>query len=248
MKTILKKPCGLHCIKVNNLSVTIAENEILKNINLHIHCGKLNVLIGKNGAGKSTLVKALLGEVAYTGSIEFKNRENGDLQKMKIGYVPQTINIDQNTPTSVYDLIAGFEYSFPVFLGKRKKIVQEIKEHLKLFEADGLIDKQLCNLSGGELQRVLLSFAVMDSPNLLLLDEPVSGVDKQGMELFYKNITYLKKNYDMAIILISHDLEYVADYADEVVLIDKEILKKGSVREVYESREFKEIFGNIDII
>ena len=112
-----------------------------------------------------------------------------------------------------------------------------------MFDAEGLIDKQVCNLSGGQLQRVLLSLAVMDEPNLLLLDEPVSGIDQNGMELFFRTMTYLKEHYDLAIILISHDLDYVAKYADHVVLLDKTVLKQGTVREVYDSPEFERIFS-----
>lgn len=105
-----------------------------------------------------------------------------------------------------------------------------------------MLDKQVCNLSGGELQRVLLSMAIMDSPNLLLLDEPVSGIDRNGMELFYKTIYQLKEHYDLAIILISHDLDYVKRYADKVILLEKTVLKQGSVKEVYQSKEFLKVF------
>lgn len=246
MRKIIQ-PCGLHCMKVNHLSVSIGTQEILTDINLHIHCGTLNAVIGKNGAGKSTLVRAMLGDLPYTGSIEFKDREDGRLQKLKIGYVPQNINIEKHTPVSVYDLIAGFQSRFPVFLHKKKQLYKEIKESLKIFEADTLIDKQVCNLSGGELQRVLLSLAVMDEPNLLLLDEPVSGIDQNGMELFYKLMDYLKRNFDLAVILISHDLDYVAKYADWVVLLDKTVLIQGTVREVYRSGEFQQVFGKMEV-
>ena len=125
---------------------------------------------------------------------------------------------------------------------RRKKIEARIKETLEVFEAEELIDKQVCNLSGGQLQRVLLSMAIMDEPNLLLLDEPVSGIDQNGMELFYKTMDYLKTHYDLAIILISHDLDYVAKYADHVVLLDKTVVKQGTVKEVFESKEFERIF------
>lgn len=246
MRKIIQ-PCGLHCIKVNHLGVTIGTQEILTDINLHIHCGTLNAVVGKNGAGKSTLVRAMLGEVPYTGSIEFKDREDGRLQKLKIGYVPQAVNIEKHTPVSVYDLIAGFQSRFPVCLHKRRGLYEKIKDSLKLFEADSFIDKQLCNLSGGELQRVLLTLAVMDEPNLLLLDEPVSGIDQNGMELFYRLMDYLKRNFDLAAILISHDLDYVAKYADWVVLLDRTVLKQGTVKDVYHSPEFRQVFGKTEV-
>ena len=94
------------------------------------------------------------------------------------------------------------------------------------------------------MQRVLLSMAVMDEPNLLLLDEPVSGIDQNGMDLFYHTISELKKHYDLSIILISHDLDYVAQYADQVILIDGTVKKQGTVRQVYESEEFRQVFGS----
>lgn len=236
------KPCGLHCIKVNHLGVNLGGQEILKDINLHIHCGSLNAIIGRNGAGKSTLIRAILGDIPHTGNIEFKDSENGRIQKLKMGYVPQSLNIEKQTPVSVYDMIAAYQSNVPVFAIKSKKQKERILEHLRIFEADYLIDKQVCNLSGGELQRVMLSMAIMDEPNLLLLDEPVSGIDQNGMELFYRTIYQLKENYDLAVILISHDLAYVKKYADKVILLDGTILKQGTVKEVFSSAEFENVF------
>lgn len=241
------QPCGLHCIKMHDISVTIGEQKILENINLHIHCGTLAAIIGKNGAGKSTLVKAILGDIPHSGTIEFKDREDGKLQRLRIGYVPQSLNVEKKTPISVYDMIAGYESKYPVFWKKSRKLYQKIQDHLAIFQAEELIDKQVCNLSGGELQRVLLSMAIMDEPHLLLLDEPVSGIDQNGMELFYHTISELKKYYDLAIILISHDLDYVAQYADQVILLDKTIIRQGNVRQVYESPEFYQVFGGFDL-
>ncbi len=244
--TVLRKiikPCGLHCIKVNHLGVTLGGQEILKDINLHIHCGSLNAIIGRNGAGKSTLIRAILGDIPHSGNIEFKDSENGRIQKLKIGYVLQSLNIEKQTPVSVYDMIAAYQSNVPVFAIKSRRQRERILEHLRVFQAEYLLDKQVCNLSGGELQRVMLSMAIMDEPNLLILDEPVSGIDQNGMELFYKTIYQLKENYDLAVILISHDLEYVKRYADKVVLLDGTILKQGSVKEVFASTEFARVFS-----
>ena len=246
MKKIMK-PCGLHCIRIQNLGVKFGEEEILKDVNLHIHCGTINAISGQNGAGKSTLVRAILNDIPHEGTIEFKDRENGRIQKLKIGYVPQNINIEKNTPVSVYDLIAGYNYMTPVCFWKSKKIRQEILEVLRVFEVEDLIDRQVCNLSGGQLQRVLLAMSIMDEPNLLLLDEPVSGIDQNGMELFYRTIKYLKENFDLSIILISHDLEYVKQYADQVILLDQTVKKAGTAKTVFASEEFAAVFASEEL-
>lgn len=234
--------CGLHCIQVKNISVRDGATTIIEDINLHIHCGKLTVIIGRNGAGKSTLIKAILGELKHEGSVEFTNLKNQMVSNMKVGYVPQNLNIEKNTPMSVYDLFAGYVSNSPIFLFKSNKLLAKLKEQLSIFDAQELIDKRVSDLSGGELQRVLLSIAITPIPNLLLLDEPVSGVDRNGMELFYHSINMLKENYDLAMIIVSHDFEFVKRYADHVILLDKVIVKEGTPSEVLESDEFKQIF------
>jgi len=107
-----------------------------------------------------------------------------------------------------------------------------------------LIDKKLGDLSGGELQRVLLAFATISNPELLILDEPISGVDNNGSEMFYELIDDLKKKMDIAIILVSHDFNFVAKYADRVILMDKTIIYEGTPNEVFSSDKFKEYFGD----
>ena len=237
-----KNKCGLHCIKAENISVKIGKDEIIKDVNIHIHCGQLTVVIGKNGAGKSTLLKALLGEVKHTGKINIYNKKQQKYDKLKIGYVPQSMNIEKHMPTTVYDFMAGMISNIPIWLKKDDKIYKLIKEQLRLFEAETLIDKSLGDLSGGELQRVLLAIATQNQPNLLILDEPISGIDKNGIKLFFEQINMLKKEYDMAIILVSHDLNMVKQYADKVILLNKTVVKKGTPEEVFNSQEYKEIF------
>ena len=241
-KKITTNACGLCCIKVKNLGVRFGSEVVLDNINLHVHCGTITEIIGKNGGGKSTFVKALLGEVKHTGEIEYRNIEGGDRKNLRIGYVPQNLNIDKSTPMSVYDLFASFCFNVPVLI-KSKKIYAKVKEALKEFDAEDLIDKQIGTLSGGQLQRVLISMAVMDKPKLLILDEPVSGIDSAGMKVFYDKMKYLKEHYDMAILIVSHDLEYVYHYADNVMLLDNTILAYGSPKEVYTTKAFDDTFG-----
>lgn len=237
--------CGLHCTKINNISVNISGQEILKNVSIHVHCGQLTVIIGRNGAGKSTLLKAILGEVEHSGNIVFTDMKDNRTKKIKIGYVPQKINVERHMPTTVYDLFASCISDIPVFLKKDKKLYKEIKEQLNIFGADELIDKSIGELSGGELQRVLIAIATKPIPNLLILDEPVSGIDENGTRSFYKILQELKNKYDMSIILLSHDFELTKQYADKVILLDKEVIKEGTPEQVFESLEFKCKFGQI---
>ena len=240
-----KKACGLHCTKINNISVKFGNDVILKNVSIHIHCGELTVIIGRNGAGKSTLLKAILGEVEHKGNIIFTDEKDNLTKKIKIGYVTQKLNIEKHMPTTVFDMFASCISYIPVFMKKDKKIYKEIKEHLKIFGVDRLIDKSIGDLSGGELQRVLIAMATKPIPNLLILDEPVSGIDKNGIRDFYQILNRLKAEYDMSIILVSHDLELANQYADRVILLDKEVIKEGTPQEVFESLEFKNRFGEL---
>lgn len=235
--------CGFCCTKIRNITVQAGKKIILNKVNLHIHCGSLTVLIGKNGAGKSTLLKAILGEIKHTGSISFKNKDN-DGKKIKIGYVPQKLNVE-NSPMTVYDMAASYSSKVPVFLKKNKKIYDEIKKHLQEFGAEDLIDSKVSRLSGGELQRVMMAIATMPYPDLLILDEPISGMDRNGKEQFYSRIDDLKKNHDLAIILVSHDFDYVKKYADKVIMLDKSVVAKGKPEEVFASQIFKDTFGEV---
>ena len=241
----MEKACGLHCTKINNISVKIGSDVILKDVSIHIHCGELTVIIGRNGAGKSTLLKAILGQVEHTGNIVFVDKNDEVTKKIKIGYVPQSINVERHMPTTVYDLFASCVTHIPVFLRKDKKVYNEIIGHLKMFGAEELIDKSIGDLSGGELQRVLIAIATKPTPNLLILDEPVSGIDRNGIQDFYQIISKLKSEYDMSIIMVSHDLDLANKYADKVILLDKEVIKEGKPEDVFKSLEFKNRFGEL---
>ena len=251
MRKIIQ-PCGFHCIKINNLGVSFGEQTVLEDVNMHIHCGSFNVIIGQNGAGKSTLIKAILGEIPHTGTIEFKDTKDGHMAKLKIGYVPQSVNIEKNTPVSVYDLIASYQYNYPVFLPKSKKIEAKIRETLEVFEAEELIDKQVCNLSGGQLQRVLLSMAIMDEPNLLLLDEPLGALDlklRREMQLELKRI---QRESGITFIFVTHDQEEALTMSDRVAVMSAgHILQLGTPEDIYnepQSAFVADFIGDSDIM
>ena len=237
--------CGFCCTKIENFSVTSGKTEILRNVNLHIHCGELTAIIGPNGAGKSTLLKAVLGEVNYSGKMEFLDMKGDRTGKPLIGYVPQHLEFDKSSPVSVIDLFTAALSDLPVWLIKFKQIRNEIHRALTVVQADHLIDKNIGQLSGGELQRILLALALAPMPDLLLLDEPVSGIDQSGLELFYSIVSEIRHNFDISIILVSHDLKLVAQYADRIVLLNKTILAIGRPNEVLTEENLSDAFGLI---
>jgi zinc transport system ATP-binding protein len=235
--------CGLCCTKIENFGVTIGKAEILKNVNLHIHCGELTALIGPNGAGKSTLLKAILGDIKHTGELKYLDEKGIHNGHPLIGYVPQYLDFDIGSPTSVFDLFMACRSKAPVWLLKPGKVKKMVLESLEMVKEAHLIDRRLGVLSGGELQRVLLALALSPMPDLLLLDEPVSGVDQNGMELFYDIVADLKKNYDLSVILVSHDLDLVERYADRVALVNGTILCSGTPEEIFNNEMLYKTFG-----
>lgn len=235
--------CGVCCTQIQNFSVTIGKAQILHNVNMHIHCGELTALIGPNGAGKSTLLKAILGEIKHTGSLKYLDAKGLRTGNPLIGYVPQYLNFDLGTPTSVLDLFAACMTKKPAWLTPTKKIRRRVRENLAKVNAEHLIDRRLGALSGGELQRVMLALSLDPVPDILLLDEPVSGIDQNGLELFYDTLKELKNRYDMSIILISHDFDLVYKYADRVVLLNNgTVVISGTPDEVFRDKRMQEVF------
>ena len=218
---------------------------IFEDVNIHVHCGQLTALIGPNGAGKSTLLKAILGEVEHSGNLNYVDAKDQHTGHPVIGYVPQYLTFDVTAPTSVIDLFMACLSNRPVWLFSSRKIRQRVIDNLRRVKAEHLIDRRLGALSGGELQRILLALALDPIPDLLLLDEPVSGVDQNGLDLFYDIVVDLKASEDMAIILISHDLEQVAKHADQVILLNKKVLAAGTPEEVFNDDKMKRVFGTI---
>lgn len=238
-----KEVCGLCCSKIENFGVIKGKLEILKDINIHFHCGDLTAIIGPNGAGKTTLLRAVLGEIEHTGTLTFLNLDGQTNEKPIIGYVPQHLNFDLSTPMSVADLFASCTSKRPVWLGHSKKGMAKIKKSLDKVNMGYAIDRKIGALSGGELQRVLLALALNPLPNILLLDEPVSGIDQAGTEMFYKTISKLREDYDMAIVLVSHDLSLLSKYADRVILIKQKIECEGTPEYVFSHDKTKELMG-----
>ncbi|MBR5225143.1 MAG: metal ABC transporter ATP-binding protein [Clostridia bacterium] len=234
--------CRLCRIEVDQLGVTLDNQVLLKDVSLHIHCGELTALIGANGAGKTTLLRALLGQIEYKGSVRHLSSDGRPAADLRTGYVPQQLEFDKSSPVTVTDFIAGSISRRAVFLGVDKKTREKVMKALARTHCEKLADRPLGALSGGELQRVLLALALMPQPDLLILDEPVSGVDQNGLETFYQTVDELKRKNHMAILLVSHDLDVVERYADRVVLMQGTVVKQGAPQVVFDSPEFEQVF------
>ena len=236
------RSCGHSCcLRVQDLSIKIGDSTILKDICLHAHCGEIIAIIGPNGAGKSTLLKAILGQQEHSGVISFavpgqRNR------KPIIGYVPQSPTFDPGDPLTVADLFACCMSRRPAFLGLSGKMRAQVVECLERVNAEELIDKRIGTLSGGELQRVLLALALEPIPNILILDEPLSGVDVEGMDTLMELLDDIRKEYDLSILMTTHDFITLDQYADQVILIDHQIIRQGAPKDVLESDEFYRVF------
>ena len=235
---------GLCCTEINNLSIKKGNQEILKNINLHIHCGELTAIIGKNGAGKSTLLKAILGENKYSGGLSFKSQTKELNKKPIIGYVPQKLDFDITSPISVMDIFCAAINNRASFLPPNINTINQVLEILEKVNAKHLINRKVGHLSGGELQRVLLALSLEPLPDILLLDEPVSGVDQNGMQLFYELVSKLRHEYDLSIILVSHDLDLVYKYADRIAFLNNKTIECiGTPQEVFSNKNVLDTFG-----
>lgn len=230
------------CLRVQNLSVTIGNDTILHDVNLHMHCGQLVALIGPNGAGKSTFLKAVLGQREYEGIIAFSAPGMRHRKPPRIGYVPQSPAFDPGDPISVADLFACCMTRRPAFLGLSAAMRDKVMECLERVHGEELIDKRVGSLSGGELQRVLLALALEPLPNILILDEPLSGVDVEGMTTLMDMLDEIRKKYDLSILMTTHDFGMLSRYADHVVLIDRTVLCQGTAEEVLDSDAFRKVF------
>ncbi|MCX5698940.1 MAG: metal ABC transporter ATP-binding protein [Candidatus Omnitrophica bacterium] len=234
--------CEHCCTKIDNLTVKFGDNAILDNVNLHVNCGEVIGVVGPNGAGKTTLLRTILGEIHYQGRIRFQI-EGSVSKRPKIGYVPQKLQFDLSSPISVADIVASAISSHPVWIGINHDLLEKVKSVLSLFSAEHLLKRRIGELSGGELQRVLLAIAMTPEPDLLLLDEPASGVDVKGLSLFYQIVDDLRKKHDIAVILVTHDLAGVSCYVDRLILLNRSVIAEGEPKAVLSNEKLVKTFG-----
>lgn len=228
-------------LQVRDLGVTLEGESILRDITFQLNCREIMALIGPNGAGKSSLFRSILGQIPYSGSIQFQ-LAGGYPSHPKIGYVPQSPSFDRGYPISVLDFFAAAISRWPVFLPVPGHLRDKVTECLARVHGEALIQKRIGTLSGGELQRVLLALALEPAPHILILDEPVSGVDIDGQQLFYRLLDEVRNQYDLSVILITHDYDMIRSYADRVLLLDRTVVAEGTPEEVLGGEAFQKIF------
>jgi len=214
-------------ITVANVNMQLGRKLILQDINLSIGKNQIITVVGPNGAGKSTLVHILLGLLKPTQGTVTPD------PSLRLGYMPQKFRMNYLLPLTVRDFLnmaQGFE----------KKHLEDLSQQLGITK---IMQTQLMAISGGELQRVLLARALLNRPNLLVLDEPTQGIDLSGQLEFYNLVQEIKNIYQCSIFMVSHDLHFVMAGTDEVVCLNQHICCQGHPEEIRDKPEFLNLFG-----
>jgi ABC-type Mn2+/Zn2+ transport system ATPase subunit len=238
----------MHALTVENLCVKLNNHHLIENITFSVDEGSIVAMIGPNGAGKTTLVKAILGLIpCASGSVSlFGHPLKRKNSHATVGYVPQRLDFDRSFPITVSELL-NFTippvYSFPFHREKQKKAY--IDNLLKTVGVQELGNKTIGKLSGGELQRVMIAKAIVNNPKILFLDEPASGVDIEGQERFYDLIMRLNKESGLTVILISHDLNIVYRFADNVLCLNRKLICSGKPAEMLTDDVIKNVYGEM---
>ena len=214
-------------LKLENAGYTVNNKSLVKGVSFEVKQGEIVTLIGPNGSGKSTTAKIALG---------IHKKIDGKVKKFtnKIGYVPQKISVDWTLPLRVIDFMILTE----------NLTDDQINIALNLTGVEHLKNKNLSNLSGGEFQRVLISRAIAKQPNLLVLDEPVQGVDFKGEVALYELIKKISEKINCGILLISHDLHVVMSATDFVICLNGHVCCSGKPHIVAQNEKYKELFGD----
>ncbi len=224
---------GVCCVQVRDLSVRFGAYWAVQHVDLHLHCGEMVTLIGPNGAGKTTLLRALVGEIPYHGTFRFEAvHDAATATKPRVGYVPQQVAVDKTAPVTVLDLFCAAVSAWPVCLARRAGVRAQAAAALAQVDAHALISARIGALSGGQLQRVLLALALTPVPDIVLLDEPLTAMDHGGVQAFYRTVSRLREQFDLSVIMVSHDLAAAAIVSDRFICLQQRIVGQGSPREV----------------
>jgi len=220
-------------VSVQNLSVRRNGREIISNIHADIAAGEIAAVIGPNGAGKSTLIQAILGLLPYSGTVRILGRNPRESLR-DIGYVPQRFSFDnKNFPLTVLEFLRLSAHpgaDIPLAL---REVEMEHNQHRKLGE-----------LSGGQLQRVLIAQAIVNQPKLLVLDEPTSGIDLEGEKDFYEIIRHQNQDHGVTVLMVSHEVNMVYAYATQVICLNKNLFCFGRPKDAITKEVLEKLYGS----
>jgi len=222
-------------ITLDRVEVCLGQFEVLKNVTASIPEKKQTVIIGPNGGGKSTLVLTILGFMTYKGTINFTS------PSPKFGYVPQRLEFDRHMPMTVLEYLSLRLTKKPLWLGTSKKVRIRIERSLEKVKAENLLCRPLGVLSGGESQRVQMAAALMTSPDILVLDEPATGVDVYGEQLLCELLDDFKN--DLTVIMVSHDLATAKAHGDWIICLNRRVVAQGPAEEIFTTDILSATFG-----
>lgn len=218
----------MRLIDARKLSVNLGGHAALQQVDFHIDAGEIVTVVGPNGSGKTTLLRSIIGALRPTG---------GDIQRapgLSIGYVPQSLSIDATLPLTVARFLS---------LPKRRSKAKT-DDALLQAGADGLARRQMSVLSGGQFRRVMLARALLEKPQLLILDEPTTGLDQPGSAALYRRIETVRQELGCAVLMVSHELHVVMSASDRVVCLNGHVCCHGTPDTVASAPEYRALFGS----
>ncbi|MBI2024936.1 MAG: metal ABC transporter ATP-binding protein [Candidatus Harrisonbacteria bacterium] len=215
-------------LSVKNLNVRFDSKSIIENLSFDIQKGEVMAIIGPNGAGKTVLFRALLGLIPSDGRIEWP-------KNIKIGYVPQKLAVDEDLPLSVMEFLR--------FKGASDEEIYEALEAVGFLKGHDFLRSRLGNVSGGEFQRIMIAYALINHPDILLFDEPTAGVDIGGEETIYSLLERLHQKENLTILLITHDLNIIYRYAKKALCLNREKVCFGVPKEVLSPEILEKLYG-----
>lgn len=228
-------------IAFSGVTVTLGGVPILDGVTAQVPRGGCTAIVGPNGSGKTTLLLALLGQIPFDGRISLTPMPDG--APPRIGYVPQRLAFDRGLPMTVMDFMVMGRQRLPLWFGGQAGYKAEARELLAMVRADGIADRQLGALSGGEMQRVLLALALQQKPDLLILDEPAAGVDFQGEQIFCELLDSLGQEHAFTQLIVSHDLATVTHHSTYVICLNRKVMAAGPPRQVLTADTLTATFG-----
>jgi zinc transport system ATP-binding protein len=230
---------------IRNVRVTLGGRPILTGVDADLLRDRITALIGLNGSGKTTLLRALIKECPYQGEVRyFCGHDHTRHRPEHIGYVPQRLSIDARLPLTVREFFALALQRRPLFLGVSPAVSRRAEELLGLVGASHLLNRPVAKLSGGEMQRVLLSLALEPHPELLLLDEPAAGIDFADQKPFYDLLGEINRRRKVTILIVSHDLSVVSEHAHHVLCLQNgRIVCQGPPGDMLTQEAINRTFG-----